>query len=471
MKHIWVFKRFLTALFLLSCSGFLFGKNPSTMRVDYYHTGNALLEIFSLHQVVVEPLLWPGNLEKSIDNTNRGLYLFEIVEPGTNKILYSRGFSSIFGEWQSTGEAKKRNRTFHESVRFPRPEKTVRLRISKRDDANRFAKVWSTIIDPNDMLVVRKSQPLADKPLSILKNGAPEQKVDVLIVGDGFTAKEMHDFEMHAKGLTNNMFSVSPFKEYKKEFNVWAINLPAPESGTNRPSNGTFRWSRIGVTYDAFRSERYILAFNNLALREIAQNAPYEFLIILTNSETYGGGGIFGQYTTVAAKNEWRQYLMIHEFGHHFAALADEYFTSSVAYSEASEIKPEPWEPNVTSLQNPLALKWKALVDADTELPTAWPKDKFEAFQKKNQAERRWLREENRPESEMSELFRREQEFCENLFASSPNHDKVGAFEGANYESKGYFRPQMNCLMFTRYNKFCQVCQNAIKDIINLYTD
>ncbi len=446
-------------------------EKPATMRVDYYHTGNALMEIFSLHRVVVEPLLWPGNPDKNIDNTNRGLYLFEIVEPLTNAVLYSRGYSSIFGEWQNTAEAKNMHRTFHESVRFPRPEKMVRLRISKRDDANRFATIWSMMIDPEDMLVVRKSRALETKVLSVLNNGNPAKMVDVLIVGDGFTASETGDFKKYAAELTENMFAVSPFKEFKNRFNVWAINIPSPESGTSRPSNGTFRWSRIGATYDAFRSERYILAFDNQALREIAQYAPYEFLIILTNSETYGGGGIFGQYTTVAAKNEWRQYLMIHEFGHHFAALADEYYTSPVAYNEAMGSKPEPWEPNVTALQNPQELKWKAFVRPETPLPTGWPKKEFETFQKKNQAERKKLRRENRPEHEMSELFRREQEFCENLFAVSPNHDKIGAFEGANYEATGYFRAQINCLMFTRYDKFCRICREGIKQVIDLYVD
>ena len=226
-----VFQALVISCLCMFLSAPLFSnETPRTMRVDYYHTGNALMEIFSLHQVVIEPLLWPGNLAKNIDNTNRGLYLFEIVEPGSNKVLYSRGYSSIFGEWQSTGEARKMNRTFHESVRFPRPDKPVRLRISKRDDANRFAQVWSTMIDPEDMLVVRKSQPLPVKPLSILNNGSPAKRVDVLIVGDGFTAAETGAFAKHARELADNMFTVSPFKEAKKKFNVWAINLPAPES-------------------------------------------------------------------------------------------------------------------------------------------------------------------------------------------------------------------------------------------------
>ncbi|KAA3616293.1 MAG: peptidase M64 [Calditrichaeota bacterium] len=461
----------IVVLFITFSSSIRAGEDTATMRVDYYHTGNALTEIFSLHQVVSEPLPWPGNLNKPIDNTNRGLYLFEIVEPVSNKVLYSRGYSSIFGEWQFTGEAKKMHRTFHESVRFPFPEHPVRLRISKRNDANLFSSVWSVIIDPDDILVVRKTRPPSTKILPIFKSGPASKKVDVLIIGDGFTESEAPEFEKHARELTEDMFAVSPFKDHKNDFNIWAVNVPAPESGTNRPSNGTFRWSRIGATYDAFRSERYVLAFDNLGLREIAQYAPNEFVIILTNSETYGGGGIFGLYTTVAAKNEWRNYLMIHEFGHHFAALADEYYTSPVAYNESNSLKAEPWEPNVTALHDPENVKWKKFVKSGTILPTDWPKAEFEAFQKKNQAHRKQLRKDNRPESEMSELFRKEQKFSESLFKKSPNHTKVGAFEGAYYDANGYYRSEMNCLMFTRYHKFCRVCSEGIKDIIELYVD
>jgi hypothetical protein len=444
---------------------------PPTLRVDYYHTGNALTELFSLHQVVIEPLPWPGNPSKPIDNTNRGLYLYEVVEPVSDKVLYSRGFSSIFGEWQLTGEALKINRTFHESVRFPKPDHPVRLRLSRRDDANRFAAVWTIDIDPDDMLVVRKTAPAATPTLSILNNGPSADKVDLLLLGDGYTKGEAGLFEADAKKLMDDLFTASPFKEHQSDFNVHAINPPAPESGTNRPSNGTYRWSPTGTTYDAFRAERYILAFDNPGLREIAQYAPYEFIIILTNSETYGGGGIFGLYSTVAAHNAWARYLMIHEFGHHFAALADEYYTSPEVYDIKSEARPEPWEPNVTALHAPANLKWRKLVAPDTPLPTPWPKEEYEVFQKENQARRTQLRKENRPEAEMNRLFTDEQRFVGNLFGPAQYNAKVGAFEGANYESTGYYRSELNCIMFTRHTDFCQVCRNAIEEVMRLYLD
>jgi hypothetical protein len=302
-------------------------------------------------------------------------------------------------------------------------------------------------------------------------SGAPSGKVDLVILGDGYTAREAEKFAADARRLTDALFTYSPFRERAGDFNVWGINPPAVESGVNRPSNGTFRYSPSGTTYDAFRAERYILAFDNLGMRRILQHTPYEFIVILGNSNIYGGGGIYGLYSTVAADSEWSEYLLVHEFGHHFAALADEYYTSDAVY-EPSTDRPEPWEPNVTALHDPVKLKWGHLVKEGTDLPTDWPKEAFEAFQRENQARRAQLRADNRPESEMNQLFRSEQEWVRNLFAQYPaTNSVVGAFEGANYEASGYFRSEMNCIMFSREDAFCQVCSAAVEEMIDLYTE
>jgi len=443
---------------------------PATMRVDYYHSGNAESEMFSLHQVVIEPLPWPGNPDKPLDTTGRGHFLFQVEDPESGAVLYSRGYSSIFQEWQSTGEAREVNRSFHESVRFPKPDSPVRLRILKRNETQDFVSAWTIDIDPDDILVVRAHAPAPAPVHEIHISGAPSDKVDLVLLGDGYTAAEADKFEADARRLTEVLFTYSPFKERADDFNVWAINPPAPESGVNRPSNGTFRFSPSGTTYDAFRAERYVLAFDNLGMRRILQNTPYEFIVVLGNSATYGGGGIFGLYSTVAAGSDWSEYLLVHEFGHHFAALADEYYTSDAVY-ETSTARPEPWEPNVTALHDPAELKWGQLVKEDTAVPTAWPKEAFEIFQRENQATRRQLRAENQPESEMNQLFSDEQKWVEDLFASYPaTNSVVGAFEGANYEASGYYRSEMNCTMFTRHDRFCQVCSDALEEIMDLYT-
>jgi hypothetical protein len=126
---------------------------PNTMRVDYYHTGNAKEERFSLDRVVLEPLPWPGNPAKPIDDTNRGKYLFEVTDAASGRVLYSRGFSSIYGEWETTGEAEKIDRTFSESLRFPAPGAPVRIVVKKRDSRNVFRDAWTVSVDPADKFV------------------------------------------------------------------------------------------------------------------------------------------------------------------------------------------------------------------------------------------------------------------------------------------------------------------------------
>lgn len=459
----------LATVILPGAAGTSSAEPPRTMRVDYYHSGNALTEMYSLHQVVLEPLPWPGHPGRAVDDTDRGHFLFQVEHPVTGAVLYSRGFSSIFQEWQSTAEARTMNRTFHESVRFPAPTAPVRLRILARDDRNVFTTAWTADIDPDDLLVVRSQPPAAAALKEVEVHGPPSDKVDVLFLGDGFTAEEAGVFDRAVQESVAALFSYSPYRERREDFNIWALMPPADESGVNRPSSGTHRSSPIGATYDAFRSERYVLAFDNLGLRTIAQHAPYEFLVILVNSETYGGGGIFGLYSTAAAGSDWLGYLVVHEFGHHFAALADEYYTSPNAY-ESGEERPEPWEPNATALQDPARLKWRHLVTDGTPLPTPWPKEAFEAHQREYQEKRRQLRAEDRPEAEMNALFDEVREFTEELFASAgdTNH-LVGAFEGAHYQASGYYRPEMNCLMFTRHGTFCRVCREAIEEIIDLY--
>jgi hypothetical protein len=294
--------------------------------------------------------------------------------------------------------------------------------------------------------------------------------VDLLILGDGYTAAESAKFQKDARRLSELLFAASPFKERRKDFNVWGLCPPSAESGISRPSSGIYRQSPVGASYDAFGSERYVLTFDNRAFRQIAAFAPYEFVEILVNGKTYGGGGIFGLYATVAADSLWAPYIFIHEFGHHFAGLADEYYTSDVAYGPATQ-RLEPWEANVTAQPDPQSLKWKELVAADTPLPTPWAKEAFENYSREVQKKRREIRAQRRPEEEMDALFREEQQHETALLGQEKYAGKVGAFEGAMYEVKGYFRPQTDCIMFTRDAvPFCAVCRKAIDRVIDLYS-
>lgn len=442
---------------------------PRTLRFDYYHSGTATEEHFSFDRLVVEPLPWPGPAGGGLDPIGAGKYFFEVVDGASGAALYSRGFASIYGEWETTGEARERRRTFHESLRFPAPEppRPLRVKVSKRDAANAFAVVWESEVDTGDMFVDTAAPP-PQEVMALQESGAPASKVDLLILGDGYTAAERGTFEGQARRLMDALFATSPFKERRGDFNVWAICPPAAESGVSRPSTGIHRRSPLGATYDAFGSERYVLSFENRRWREVAAWAPYEFVLMVANSETYGGGGILGLYATVAGGNDWASYTAVHELGHHIAGLADEYYTSPVAY-EARPITVEPWEANVTALLDPAALKWADLVDAATALPTPWPKEAFEAHSREIQQRRRKIRDERRPEAEMSALFREQQAYEEELLA--PLAGRVGAFEGANYEAAGYFRPQADCIMFTRDRvPFCAVCRRALERVFDLYT-
>ena len=459
----------LAAILVLVSSAFA---ATETMRLDYYHSGDAAQEIFSVDRIVIEPLPWPGHPSQAIDTSNMGKYVFEVRDAKTKQVLYSRGFASIYGEWETTDEAKSVKRTFQESLRFPAPAAPVDVVLKKRDAKNVFKEIWTTTIDPADHFIDR-SKPVAPAPLiTIQKTGDPEKKVDFLILGDGYTANEAKKFEADARRMTEVLFATSPFKENRRHFNVWALCPPAAESGISRPSTGIYRDSPIGSTYDAFGSERYVLTFDNKALRRVAQFAPYEFIEILVNNRTYGGGGIFNLYSTVSSDNAFANYVFVHEFGHHFAGLADEYYTSSVAYAPATE-RVEPWEPNVTALLDVSTLKWRHLVSPFanvTGIPTPWNKDAYEAYSREIQKRRAQLRKDKRPEEEMEALFREELEHTQKMFKAEKHFGQVGAFEGAMYEARGYYRPEVDCIMFSRSDKFCRVCREAIQRIIKMYS-
>jgi len=441
---------------------------PRTFRVDYAHVGTASEERFALERLVLEPLPWPGNLDRPIDDTDSGKYVFEVRDQGSGQLLYSRGFSSIFGEWETTAEAKRLQRAFSESLRFPAPVAPAQIVLSKRDQrTNQFKPVWTLLVDPNDQSIDDSPPPSAGPVMALLRTGEPAKKIDLLLLGDGYTARERGKFEKDARRLMEVLFSTSPFKERRQDFNVWGLCPPAADSGISRPSLGIHRRSPVGTTYDAFGSERYILTFDNRAFRDLASNAPYEVVEIVVNSQTYGGGGIFNLYGTVAADSRWAPYIFVHEFAHHLAGLADEYFTSPTAY-ESQPDRPEPWEPNVTA--NPTHPKWEALLTPRVPLPTPWDEAGFLEWQKGVQERRKQIRAERRPESEMDEHFAKEKIEATRRLSSEKYAGKVGSFEGANYESKGYFRSQTDCIMFTRDDvPFCAACRAGIERILDLY--
>jgi hypothetical protein len=440
-----------------------------TMRLDYFHSGTAREEHFATDRILSDGI-WSGSKKSLLDELELGSYFYELIDKESKVLLYSRGFGSVFGEWQTIPEAEKVWGTFHESVRFPWPLKPVTVIIKKRDSTNKFSIVWTSDIDPASRQVNMADLVHQEKVCIISENGPADKKVDLVILGDGYSEKEMEKFRHDAKRLSGFMMNSVPFNKHASDFNIRAIETPSTDSGVTKPHHGVFKRTPLAVHYSSFDSERYALTYDNRTVRDIASSVPYDIMVILLNERTYGGGGIYNLYTTVSADNSFAEYIMIHEMGHHFAALADEYYTSAVSY-EIPEIKVEPWETNITALFDKNNLKWKDLVESGTPLPTPWNKEEFDKAGYAIQKERDSLRSAMVPETVMEDLFRRQMKEEDSSFAREKYRDKVGAFEGAGYMAKGLYRPQNDCIMYTRHLVFCKVCSRTIEDVIRQYVE
>ena len=440
-----------------------------TMRLDYFHTGNSETEHFAVDKIISDGE-WYGSTKILIDELELGLYFFEVIDQETKTLLYSRGYASIFGEWQTIPDAKKEWGTFHESIRFPWPNKPVTIRVNKRDGQNKFQPIWTINIDPKSRAVNPADIKHTEEVVAIHKSGNPNEKLDLVLLGDGYTADEMDKFIADANRLTNSLLNSEPYKSRKNDINVWAVKTPSQESGISRPHPEVFKRTALSTHYSSFDSERYVLSYDNKTIRNVASAAPYEFTSILVNEQTYGGGGIYKLYTTLAVDNKFADYLMIHEMGHHLAGLADEYYSSSVSY-EAPSIDLEPWETNITALLDKDNLKWKDLVEEGTPIPTPWNKEEFDKYSYAVQKERGELRAQRVEESIMEDFFMKAHYKQDEYFAKEEYKDKIGAFEGAGYNQYGLYRSQLDCIMFTRHTVFCKVCQRSISDVIDQYSE
>jgi hypothetical protein len=312
-----------------------------TLRVDLYHTGTKGTETISLDHSYLEGM-WAGSLVNLIDTLNLGEYQARVFDVASASLIFSSGYSAMFNEWQSTDEALAGTyRTFHETVRLPRPKKPIQLIICRRDKKMQFHEIFSTTIDPNAPTEINAEGRSAGFTITtLLDNGSPHEKVDLLIIGDGYRKDDLEKFRMDARHFNDAMFATSPFRERKKSFNVRIIEASSQDSGIDKPDKNIWKKTALGTMYNTFGSARYILTEENRALRDIAGTAPYDFLLILVNDNRYGGGGIYNLYTTCFANTdakgmEWqRDYVYVHEFGHSFGGLGDEYYSSQVSYND-----------------------------------------------------------------------------------------------------------------------------------------
>jgi hypothetical protein len=443
----------------------------TTMRVDYVHAGTGSSESISLDQIYEEGE-WPGSRVNLIDVLNLGEYLVSVVDIRTNALIYSRGFSSMFNEWQTTAEAATGlSRSFSETVRFPFPRRAVQLVVSRRDKRMVFHEIYSVVIDPQEEgSVVRNLRRPAFPVEAVMKNGPPSEKVDILIIGDGYSKAETGKFRGDARHLNDVMFATKPFSDRKKDFNVWTIAVESGETGIDIPDKGIWKDNALGCRYSTFGLPRYVLTTENRALRDIAGAAPYDFICILVNDSRYGGGGIYNLYATTytgekLASQAWQSdYMYVHEFGHSFGGLADEYYTSTVATLDFYPVGVEPWEPNITRTTDRSKIKWSALLTPGIALPTRWEKSSYDsvaAIQSKLDRLAPDYYEKREP------IMKRYAEILKDPEVAG----KVGAFEGAGYMSTGVYRPAIDCRMFSlSLVDFDPVCAAAINRVIDFYS-
>jgi len=457
-----------------------------TLRVDYYHTGSAAEETFALDQVY-EQGPWARSRTHLIDPFNLGRYTVKVYDDASGTLIFSKGFDSYFGEYKTSDAGVKGvPRTYHESALLPVPKKPVRFTVEAKDRQNAGRTVFSATIDPAAVTVIRERLIPGVKVFEAVKSGDPRRKADVAVLAEGYTADEEAKFRADLERFTGVFFGLEPYKSHRDKFNITGVFKASAESGCDEPGHGSFKATALGTTFDSLGSERYLLTEDNKSLRDIAAHAPYDALYIMVNHKRYGGGGIYNLYCTFTTDNQWYEYVFLHEFGHSFTGLADEYYTSQVAYNEFYPSGVEPAEPNITALLDPADLKWKDLMSPGVAVPTPWEKAGFDAMSNAYQKVRAEVNAGiaqmkragaaaaaiARAEEESDRLSRENAAQVDAFLRGSRFWGQVGVFEGAGYASKGLYRPEIDCLMFTRGTKpFCKVCEAAVLRTILFYAE
>jgi len=399
---------------------------PEQLRIDLYHTGSSGTEIVSVDEILREPY-WGGTRTNLIDTLNLGSYLLRVFDLGTNEMIYSRGFCNVFQEWKTTDEALAGvARTMAESLVMPFPKAPVQVRIEQRDRKNVFRPLFELVVDPNDYHINTERRCRSLRVRELLDNGAPEKKVDLVILAEGYRRDQAHKLRKDADRFLEVLFDTEPYKSRKSDFNVRLVEAFSEERGADEPREGKYRDTALDLTWNFFDIPRYMLTISNGAMRDMASRVPYDAIMIIVNSQRYGGGGVFNSYACGSSDNEFSGYVWTHEFGHAFAGLGDEYYSSEVAYNDIYPKGMEPWEPNITALLDTTRVKWGDLLRPGTPIPT--PND-------------------------------------------SLYDGVVGCFEGAGYSAKGLFRPTRDCRMLSKkLIPFCPVCRRAIERMIDFQT-
>lgn len=457
-----------------------------TMRIDYFHVGNAQEELITVDQVYQQGI-WAGSQRHLLDEFNNGRYYVKIYDVSSEILIYSKGFDSYFGEYKTTNKAVKgERRTFHESSIIPYPKKQIRFTIEARDRENRLHSIFSQNIDPASITILKDKLSQDVKVFEVQKTGDPHKSVDIAFIGEGYTLEEEGKFKADLDRLKSVFFNREPYKTYSDRFNIYGVLKASQESGCDEPRHGVYKNTAVSSSFNSLGSERYLLTEDNKSVRDIAAHVPYDALFIMVNHKRYGGGGIYNFYCTFTVDNQWYEYLFLHEFGHSFSGLADEYYTSSVAYNEFYPRGVEPVESNITALLDPKNVKWRDALTEGIEIPTPWEKEEFDRMDNAYQKVRQELNEKiarlkrtdaskenvDKTEEEAEDLSLQHAKRVDAYLAKSRFTGTVGVFEGAGYSAQGLYRPMLDCLMFTKGDKpFCKVCELAVIKVIQFYIE
>ena len=393
------------------------------MRLDLIFSGSADETTYALEGIRKEEF-YSGSRTHLIDPFDYGDHLLRVRDSKTGALLYSYTYCTLFREWQTTAEAGRMQRAFPHVIRFPWPKEEVTVEILDRDRDGDFHISWTQEVNPGSFYA-DPGNPLKFETVDVEIHGSPDKKVDLLFIAEGYTRDEMDKFLEDVERSADYIFSEEPFKSNRRAFNIRAVKSCSEDSGTDIPGEAIWKNTVVNSSFYTFGIERYMTTLDHKSVCDVASNAHYDQIYILVNTDKYGGGGIYNFYSISAADNEASRAVVIHEFGHSFGGLADEYFNSAVAYSDFFNLEAEPWNPNLTTLVE-FDSKWSAMVGENVPVPTP-------------------------PEGKFSET--------------------VGVYEGGGYVARGVFRPMIDCRMHTNDAEFCPVCQKALKHMIMRYTE
>ncbi len=458
----------------------------STLRVDLYHVGDKEEEFYTFDRALREGT-WAGPTEHLIDPFNYGRYRVRLVEIASNTVIYSRGYDRYFGEYKTTDPAKNGvKRVYQESVRTPYPKRPVLLVLDRRDRLNVYQPLFEQRIDPADYHIITESPGRGDKIITIRHSGDPHHVVDLVFVSEGYRADEQAKFEHDVRRFSDSLFTWQPYEDLKNKFNISAVFSASPQSGVDEPRQGIYRKTLLDATFNSLDSDRYLLTEDNKTLRDVAGQVPYDAVLVIVNSKRYGGGGIYNDFTMFTSDGPTSDYVFVHEFGHGFAGLGDEYM-GDVSYEDFYPKGVEPTEPNLTALLDPSDLKWKDLVSPGVSIPTDWGEATYDSLITRRTA---LVGERGKRQAEMQQAGKADSAIkamnatyaeqigavsrkIANFLVDNPMKGKVGAFEGGGYQTKGIYRPTVNSLMnqFSRTDRtMYPVNEQAVRAMIEYYS-